>query len=267
MKIDNNKMNIMPLIMESWGSLREIGAKVYKEVQTVALQFHSDPCIIASLMPDCYQPAEEPIVTVAFIYNDGVDFMAGRGYNLAAVMVKARYDGKLDHVEGNYVLAMFESDTFPIILGREVLGIPKLFAEISPVRMLSGGRLRCEASLWGHLLFGIDVGPFVKQDDSVVSAANANQQDLPLLGYKYIPSQDDIPDADYPVSTPSDGKLEQMWFGTSGDLFFGNPTHTDVSLISSIFDALKILPIHQVIGVSRSRGSSVLRADLSHRLR
>jgi hypothetical protein len=162
---------------------------------------------------------------------------------------------------------MFEDDTFPIILGRELLSVPKLFANISPIKVLPGGRLRCEASLWGHLLFGIDVGPLVKQDDPVISAANENPRGLPMLGYKYISSLNGIPDTAYPTSTPSDRKLEQMWLGTSGSLFFGNPTAADVSLISSVCDTLKTLPIHQVIGVLRSRGSSVLRVDLSRRLR
>lgn len=267
MKIDSKKLHLMPLIMESWGNLREAGAKVYNEVQTVALQYKTALDAISPLLPDCYQPAEEPIVTVAFIYYEGVDFMAGRGYRVATMMVRVRFNGQQDHIEGDYALAMFEDDTFPIILGREVIGVPKLFADISPIRVLPDGRLRCEASFWGHLLFGIDVGPLLKQDDSVISAANANPHGFPLLGYKYIPSLDDVPDTAYPISTPSDNRLEQMWLGTSGNLFFGNPTAADVSRISSICDTLKTLPIHQIVGVSRARGSTVLRADLSRRLR
>jgi acetoacetate decarboxylase len=266
MKIDSKKIYFMPLIMESWGG-REKGAMVYNEVQTVALQFKTAPDAILPLLPDCYQPAEEPIATVAFMYNDGVDFMAGRGYRLATMMVRARYDGEQDHVEGDYVLVMFEDDTLPIFSGRELLGVPKLFADISPIKVLPDGRLRCEASLWGHLLFGIDVGPLLKQDDSLISAANENPTGLPMLGYKYIPSLNDIPDIAYPISTPSNDKLEQMWLGTSGNLFFGNATAADISMISSVCDTLKTLPIHQIIEVSRSRGSLVLRTDLSRRLR
>jgi acetoacetate decarboxylase len=142
--------------------------------------------------------------------------------------VRARYDGEQDHVEGDYAVIMFEDDTFPIILGRELLGVPKLFADISPTKALPDGRLRCEASLWGHLLFGIDVGSLVQQDDPVISAANENPRGLPMLGYKYISALDDIPDAAYPISTPSDRKLKQLWVGTSGSVFFGNPTAADV---------------------------------------
>jgi hypothetical protein len=101
MKIDLKKTHIMPLIMESWGDLRETGAKVCNEVQTVALQYKTAPDAIPPLLPDYYQPAEEPIVTVAFVYNDGGDFMAGRGYRIATMRVRARYDGEQDHAEGD----------------------------------------------------------------------------------------------------------------------------------------------------------------------
>jgi acetoacetate decarboxylase len=267
MNIDPKKSYNMPMIMEPWGIKKEVGARVYDDEQIVALQFRTTPDAIPPLIPDCYQPIGEPTVTVAFIDNNGVDFMAGRGYRIAFMSVKVRFDGIQDHVEGDYMLAIFENDTFPIILGRENIGVPKLFADISPIRVLPNGHIRCEASLWGHLLFGIDVGPLVKQDDSMVSAVNEEPQGPPMLGYKYIPSFDDTPDTAYPTSTPSDSKTEQLWLGTSGNLFFGNPTAADISSIASIIDKLKTLPVQQVIGVSRSRGSSVLRMDLSCRLR
>lgn len=267
MNIDPKRLYTMPLIMESWGTRKDSGAKVYNEQQIVDLQFSTDPAAILPLLPDCYQPTGEPIVTAAFVDCGGVDFMAGRGYRIAFMSVRVRYDGKQDHVEGDYILVMFENDTVPIILGREYLGVPKLFADISPIRVLSDGHLCCEASLWGHLLFGIDVGLLSKQDESVVLAANQNPQDSPLLGYKYIPSMDDIPDASYPTSTPTNSNLEHLWLGTSGNLFFGNPTSADISVIASVCDQLKTLPVRRIVGTSRSRGSSVLRTDLSCRLR
>jgi hypothetical protein len=40
-------------------------------------------------------------------------------------------DGKNDHLEGDYVLVIPENRTLPIITGREWLGMPKFFADIS----------------------------------------------------------------------------------------------------------------------------------------
>lgn len=88
-----------------------------------------------------------------------------------------------------------------------------------------------------------------------------------MLGYKYIPSFEGPPDAAYPINTPSDSKIEQLWLGQSGHVYFGDPDLTDISFLKGVSDALKALPVHQVLGVSRSHGSSVLRGDLSRRLR
>ena len=267
MRIDPEKAYVMPLVMGPLGDQKNTGAAVYNRVETVALQYETAPEAIAALLPDCYQPTVKPVVTVAFIYNDGVDFMAGRGYRIATVMVAARYDGEQDHTEGNFALVMFENDTLPILLGRERLGVPKLYADISPIRVLSDGHLRCEASLWGHLLFGIDVDPLAKQDDTIVAAANESPRGLPLLGYKYISSPNGPPDAAYPISTPSDRRLEGMSLGRSGRLFFGDPGAEDIGFIAGAIDALRTLPVLQVVGTSRSHSSSVLRTDLCRRLR
>ena len=266
MKIDPEKNYIMPLIIDP--DYREGARKaVYGDVQTVALQYRSTTEAISALLPDRYQPADPPIVTVSFIYNNAVDFMAGRGYRIATVMVSARYDGERDHVSGGYVVIMFEDDTLPIILGRERLGVPKLYADISPIRTLPDGRLRCEASLWGHLLFGIDVGPLVKQNDPGGDAADEKPARGSMLSYKFIPSLDGPPDAAYAIDTPSDSRLKERWLGRSGRLFFGNATFEDISFLANAIDAVKTLPVCETIGVSRSYSSSVLRTDLSRRLR
>ena len=267
MKTDPNETYIMPLIMGPLSNRIVAQGAVYKEVENVALQYETDREAIAELLPDCFQPAEKPIVSVVFVYNDGVDFMAGRGYRIATVMVGVRYDGEEDHTEGSFALVMFEDDTLPILLGRERLGVAKLYADISPVRILPNGHLRCEASLWGHLLFGIDLEPMTKQDDAAIAAANERPRGLPLMGYKYIPSVEGPPDTAYAISTPSDRKLEQMWLGKSGRFYFGDPTREDVGAIAQLMDALKTLPVRKVLGVARSRSSSVLRVGLSRRLR
>jgi acetoacetate decarboxylase len=267
MKIDPKNMYTMPLIMDSWGIRKDTGARVYDRQDVLALQFRTDADAIPRLLPDCYHPSGEPLVTVSFVDYSGVDFMAGRGYRIALMSVKAAFNGLQDHEEGDYILAIFENDTFPILLGRETLGVPKLFADIPPITATPDGHLHCEASLWGHPLFAVDAGPFVKQDDSMVSAANQNPQGPPMLGYKCIPSFDDLPDAAYPTITPSENKLEQLWLGASADLSFGDSTAADIALIASVIDALKTLPIRQVLGASHSFGSSVLRVDLSRRLR
>ncbi len=266
MKLDPHKYYRMPLIM---GPIfdRKPTQLSYPSVEVLAFQYLTDPAAIASLLPDCYQPAREPKVTVVFGYNDGLDFMAGGGYRIASMQVAARFDGEQDHVEGDYILVMFEDQTWPIIGGREDLGVPKLFADISPVKQLANGHWRCEASLWGHFMMGLELGLMKEQNAIVRFAASKMINERPWLGYKYIPSLEGPPDADYPTITRNDMKIDQLWMSRSGEVCFGEAGIEDIGHGKPVMDALKTLPVRKFIQAIRFRGSAVLRADLSHRLR
>jgi acetoacetate decarboxylase len=89
----------------------------------------------------------ETIVTASFGYYNGVDFLAGGSYRIATISVEAKFDGKKDHVKGDYILVIFEDETIPIIGGREQIGAPKIYGDISSVKIMSDDSLRCENSL------------------------------------------------------------------------------------------------------------------------
>jgi hypothetical protein len=207
-------------------------------------------------------------VSVLFNNNDGVDFMAGRGYRFAAISVAAQFDGENRRLEGSYVLVMPEDSALPFIAGREWLGIPKFFADISSIRLMDDGHLRCEASLWGHLLFGLDLAPpLTRQNTLIRKAASAQLTNTPAFGHKYIASLNWPPDADYPTIMWSDTNIEHLWLGKRGELYFGNPTEKDIGEFSPLIDALKSLPVREVKQTVHWRGSMVLRNDKNGRLR
>jgi len=207
---------------------------------------------------------------MAFQDSNGVDFLAGNDYKLFMIAVAAKFEGEEHQVNGSYVLVMFENSSFPITLGRERLGVPKIYADITPLRILEDNHLRCEVSVWGHQLIGIDLTPpFKKQNALIRKGASTLASKQPLLGYKHIPatSLDDPPDADYPTAYYSEYKFDELWLGKTGRVLFGNPKEEDIRFYKPIVDALKTIPVVEVVRVSRSRGSIVLRNDLSYRLR
>jgi len=267
MKIDPSKIYLMPLINGWIGDTGKLSNAGYAEAHSLVLQYQTDSDAIRALLPDCYQPAKEPIVTATFGYYDGADFMAGRGYSIASISVAARFDGQKDHVEGDYVLVMYENETLPIITGRELQGIPKVYADISPIETLPNGHLRCEASLWKQLLFGVDLEPLKEQNILVRSVASKRINARPMLGYKYSPSLEGPPDASYPTILPSETKVKELWLGESGEIFFGDAMESVIIVGKQVIDALKTLPVRQVTQTARFRGPLVLRNDLCHRLR
>jgi len=256
----------MPLIMGPMFDLQDKPKWAYPQVEVLAFQYLTETTAIEALIPECYSLGKEPLVTVLFSQNNGLEFMAGGGYRLAAFQVAVQFDGKNDHVEGDLILVMLENQTWPILGGREDLGVPKLFADISPIRRMSDGSLKGEASLWGHLLFSLEVPPMKSQLRPVRAVANRRINSRPWLGYKYIPSLDGPPDAEYPTISQNDTKIEKLWLGRSAELQFGTAENADIAHARQLLDALRTLTISKPIQALYFEGSSVLRYDLSRRL-
>ena len=268
MQIDRTKINLMPLIGGSFWDLKNLPRHVYSNVESLMLEYETDPEAIPPLLPEPFKPGKSPTVSVLFADNNGVDFMAGGGYRLAAISVAAQYDGKDGHLEGSYVLVMPENNALPIVIGREWLGMPKFFTDISSIRVMNDGHLRCETSLWGHLLFGIDIAPPLKEQNGLICKVASNQSTkIPAFGYKYIASLDGPPDADYPTIMWSDTNIKHLWLGKTGELYFGNPSNQDIGYYKPIIDALRSLPVRKVNQTSHSLGSMVLRNDKNGRIR
>lgn len=268
MKVDQSKHYNMPLLM---GPIYEQAAPPkfhYTQVEVLAFQYMTDAEALAELLPRHYQLGKEPLVTVFFSENNGVSFMAGGGFRTATFMVEARFDGERDHVTGDYILVMFESQAWPpIIGGREDVGVPKLFADISSIKLLPNGHLRCEASFWGHLLFGLDVPP-LKGQIGVMRALTARQINArPMLAHKYIPSFEGPPDVDYPTYIKGDSSINKLWMGKRASLRFGIARSEDIGYIKILMDALATLTIIKPVQAVHYLGSYVDRYDLCRRLR
>jgi acetoacetate decarboxylase len=267
MKVDDNKIYAMPLIMGPLFDQADRPGNVYSNVENLILQFRTDRDAVLALVPDCYQIGAEPIVTVTIGDYDGVDFMSGGGYRTATFGVSAGFDGDEDHVGGQYILVMFEDKTIPILGGREQLGVPKVFADISAVRLQTDTSFRSHVSLWGHLIFGLEVAPLKKQNAIVRTTANREFNKYPWLCYKYIPHFDGPPDASYPTVVWNSVKVEELWMGGDGKIVFGDAGEDDISYASRIIKALKSMPMLEVTRTVRMRGSAILQNYRCRRLK
>lgn len=267
MKLDPSKHYRMPLLLGPMFDYSRIPSWSYPEIDIVAYQYLTQPEAIENVLPECFQPTKEPMVTIFFSQYNGLEFMGGGGYRTATFQVAARFDGENDHVEGDLILVMFEDKTWPILSGREDLGVPKLYADISPMKRMGEGRVRVEASLWGHLLFGLELDGLKSQIGIVRAVATKRINARPWLGYKYIPSLDGPPDANYPTLTKNDTKIDNLWFGKFGDLRFGDAGMEDIGHVKNLINALATLSVVKPVQALRFRGSTTLRYDQSRRLR
>lgn len=258
MNLDDNKYYRMPFIMGAAFDRDNIFQTLYPKFETLVLQYKSDQETIASLLPECYQPAEEPVVTVIFGYYNGLIFMGGGEYRMATVQVSAQFKGDRNDVEGDYILVMFENKNAPIIGSREDLGvIPKIYADISSIKMLPESHLHCEASLQGNLLFGIDLEPLKEQSNAVIQVLSKEINERPWLYNKYIPFLDGSSDDNYPTMLKNDVEIEKLWLGKSGKIFFGSTEREDITNAKHAVEILKTLKLKEVIQTVHIHGSSI----------
>jgi len=268
MKLDPNNVYTMPFINGPVFGQDNPPRYEYPEIEVAALQYRTSSEAIRALLPECFMADEDnPLVWVAFYYNRGMEFMAGGEYRIGTVAVNARFEGEEEQTNGSYVLVMFEDKTDPIIGGREQVGMPKIYGDISAYKLLPDGTRRCEVSLYGHLLFGIDLRPMKKQNAIVRRAATGMLNKYPAFGYKYIGSISGPPDASYPTKLTTEYALETLEVGKSGTLFFGNASALDVGQVSVGIEALKTLGVLEVVQTLHASGSSVLLYNKSGRLR
>lgn len=268
MHIDRTKMNFMPLIMGPLWDQKVPPRQLYRSLELLSLEYETDPGAIAPLLPEPFKLGKRPRVNVMFCEANGVDMLGGGGYRFAAVALAAHFDGESGHQEGDYVLVMPENLTLPIVAGREWLGMPKFFADLSSIRIMNDGQLRCEASMGGHMLFGIEIAPPLREQNILVrQAAGVQFSRRPSFGYKYIGSLDGPPDADYPTIMWAEPRLDRLWLGKTGHFYVGNPLVQDVGNFRPMIQALQSLPVCELIQTVHAHGSMVLRNDKNGRLR
>jgi acetoacetate decarboxylase len=267
MEPDAAKAYLMPLVMGPVFDLGDAPGAVYEVTRGLAASFRTDRDAVRPLVPSIFEIPDEATVTVGFGDHSGFDVMAGRGYRVAYVGVSASFRGEEESADGLYIVVMWETDALPILLGRELIGIPKIGAEITALGDEIGEGCEAIASTWGHEVLRLEVAGLREQGRIVRRTATKRVNATPWLGYKHIPSLDGPPDASYPMVVWNEVRLDRLFLGTEATVGFGDATASEIGQLSRVGDALRGVPLGELAFASRSLGSAVLRIDRSHRLR
>jgi acetoacetate decarboxylase len=236
----------------------------WSRCMTVGVAYRTDRDRVAELLPPGFESASEAVVRVQALFNTDLAWLAGRGYNWVEVVFPAVYRGERDVVEGDFVAVMWESIAEPIIPGREEIGLPKLFADIPPVRPEAGGT-RMTAS-WDQFEFldmrldGLSVGPWPAERETQVEPVRlglGGSAGRHRLYYKYIPRTGEWGAADAAYATASAPsnyamKVLESWSGT-GTVRFRPARWEDLPTFSHVVNALAELPVIEYLGASMSR--------------
>ena len=205
-------------------------------------------------------------MTVSHQHIGGVGYLAGLSYNIAQVMAEVVCATADRTITASYPLAMWETDTNPIIAGREYLGTPKLYAEIPDLEEDGDGSRFC-CSEYGTPLFSGTARNMQPLTGEKFEQMRAAMGEIRTLTWKYIPGPDRSVDANYPITFRQQVDFEEISVGI-GEVIWNAPTQEQAPISWRIAATLSQLPIVRYLpaigghGPARLLRSSVERLPL-----
>lgn len=239
-EFDETKRYDMPVV---FGPSRLPEITVMDDLRNISVPFLSERSAIEKFLPRFFELEGEPVVTISSSQNGGVDWLAGRQYNVARVQVnvRCRQTGNgAEDVVGPYSLVIWESDAKPVIAGRELQGYAKMVGEI-PDHERREGFAAFECGEYGTRLFRGETTGLKPFAPTVLEKLKLEREQV-ALGWKYIPNPEGGADVDYPTKLLSSGTVSAGWTG-EGTISFDTPTWEQAPGSSHIIEALKTLPI------------------------
>jgi acetoacetate decarboxylase len=231
---------------------------------SIAASFLTNRDQLQALLPECFELAGEPVVTIEASYLTEIEWLAGRGYNILGVSFPAAFHGEEDHVSGRFLAVLWENLADPIITGREELGYAKIYCEL-PEPVVLRGETHVTASWLGFRFLDVKVNELRQQSAEEIERYAQAQSGDGVLHYKYIPRTGEWGTADVayatltPAATPHRVIVER-WVG-EGSVEFHQARWEDMPTQYNIVNALHDLEIRELRGasVTRTVGSKDLR--------
>lgn len=241
---------------------RYIGEKTsgrYRDVTMMVVNYITDREQLAAYLPAPFEVAEEALVTVFYACNKQVDWLAGHGYNMIGVNAAVSYKGEHEQLNGTYTLVMWENLADPILTGRELQGIPKVYADI-PEHRIVDGQWQCNASHFGHPIVDLSINNLQAVSAEQIAANQREQQaSNNPMGWRHLPAVGGFgsPAIDEPTLFPSETRYQEVSVGT-GCINWRTLTWEQNPTQYHIVNALAALPILEYRPALVTRGSANL---------
>jgi acetoacetate decarboxylase len=219
---------------------------------------------LEELLPQRFELAGEPVVTVTASYITEIEWLAGRGYNTLGVSFPATFHGERDTATGSFLAVLWENLTDPIITGREELGFSKIYCEL-PDPIVLRGEWRLTASWLGFKFLDVSAQNLRQPSANEVAAAAEQRKSDGVLHFKYMPRTGEWGTADiaYATLTPSAAPnvvVKERWVG-EGCVRFHRARWEDMPTQYNIVNAFEALAIREYRGASVTK--TVGAKDLS----
>ncbi len=236
----------------------KVPSGIYHDVTNLVVSYRTDREQLAAYLPQPFEVAQDAVITVVYSCNKQVDWLAGHGYNLIGVNASVVFNGKVDRLEGYYTLAMWENLTDPILMGREIQGIPKIYADI-PDHSIVNGTWRVKASHFSHRILEMTISDLMVPPAELVEAHQQSREGKEnWMGWKYIPNADGVGAAvSKPTLFPAENNFSEIQVGT-GSINWEHLTWEQNPTQYHIVNALADLPIIDYLPAAMTTGNSNL---------
>ena len=253
MQLDPEASYFMPVSIPQ----RPLKAGVFDNVFMIRVSCLSTTEALRGLLPEPFQPAEKPVVSVYYAQCPKVNFLAGAGYNMIGVDLATVFHGKQDVLEGDFSLVLWENQMNPVLRGREILGVPKLLADV-PDPQPSSERWQVHAAENGHVLMEMNATATPSDDTLLPQQLKAQLENHHWMGWRYIPNMNGVGAA---LSQPTlIGRELQVHEAekVEGQIRFGDVTWETNPASADIVAALKTLEIKEYLDATVTRGTMTI---------
>lgn len=230
----------------------------YRDVTMMIVPYVTDREKLAAFFPEPFTVGEVPTVTVTYACSKDVDWLAGRGYNLIAVTAAAVFNGKNEQLVGQYSLVWWENLTDAIISGRELTGIPKIFADIAD-HSITDGQWQTSASHFDNKIMDMSVRNLRPPTPEEIESAQAAREgkDHPMA-WRYLPGVGGFgATVSEPTTFPSESIYTGLWIG-EGSLDWNRLTFEQNPTQYHVVNALADLPVLEYLPAMVTTGSTNL---------
>lgn len=203
-----------------FGPAQDLKIGHYLDVKSYTIAYTTDKDSVAALLPEPFEPADEPGVSIICQVCRGVSFLAGGGYNLILVKLDAVFCGKKDHVACGFGAALWENDTYPIILGRELAGAPKLYAEI-PDPWINNDNVSFYCSEYGTRLLEAEIRNLAPANEETVQQMQKQADSAHTLWWRYLPNLNQQgAEVSYATEVRNRSTIKQVSLGEGSHRFY-----------------------------------------------
>jgi 3-hydroxybutyryl-CoA dehydrogenase len=227
----------------------------YRDVTTMVISYVTEREVLQDLLPEPFTVGDEALITVFYARNRDVDWLAGHGYNMISVAANVVFDGVDGPLAGTYSLVIWENLTDPILTGRELQGIPKIYADI-PDHSVDDGVWRCSASHFGNRIVDLSIQQLRTPTAAEIELDAKNQEGKNNpMGWRFLPGVGGAGTAlSEPTLFPSETQIDEVQVG-EGAIKWNHLTWEQNPTQYHIVNRIAALPVLEYRPAVIARGS------------